>query len=107
MRSCGAGASEAPLSLRATELYSVSISSVDLPPPDTPVMAVNRPSGISAVTFFRLLPRALTTLMVRRLLGARRSGIGTLSSPDRYLPVHDAGAAMMSSTEPSAMMWPP
>ncbi len=43
MRSCGAAASEAPLSLRATELYSVSIKSVDLPPPETPVMQVNRP----------------------------------------------------------------
>ena len=29
---------------------------VDLPPPDTPVMQVSVPSGICAVTFFRLLP---------------------------------------------------
>ena len=40
----------------------MSISSVDLPPPETPVTQVNRPSGISAVTFFRLLPRALIDL---------------------------------------------
>ena len=35
---------------------------------------VNRPSGISAVTFFRLLPRALMTFSVRRGLTGRRSG---------------------------------
>ena len=55
---------------------------------------VNRPSGISAVTFFRLLPRALTTLSVRRELRARRSGTGTTISPERYLPVHEFGAAI-------------
>ena len=40
-------------------------SSVDLPPPDTPVTQVNRPSGISAVTFLRLLPRAPTIFSTR------------------------------------------
>ena len=35
---------------------------------------VNRPSGISAVTFLRLLPRALTTLSVRR--GVARAALG-------------------------------
>jgi hypothetical protein len=35
---------------------------VDLPPPDTPVTQVKVPSGIRAETFFRLLPRAPTTL---------------------------------------------
>ena len=34
---------------------------------------VNRPSGISAVTFFRLLPRALTTFSLRR---DRRAALG-------------------------------
>src|SRR5579875_3487708 len=41
------------------------MSSVDLPPPETPVTQVNRPSGISAVMFFKLLPRALTTRSMR------------------------------------------
>ena len=41
-----------------------------MPPPETPVTQVNRPSGISAVTFFRLLPRAPTTLSARRGLRA-------------------------------------
>ena len=48
--------------------------SVDLPPPETPVTQVNRPSGISAETFFRLLPRALTTLMVRLWFGGLARG---------------------------------
>ena len=53
----------------------MSTSSVDLPPPETPVTQVNSPSGISAVTFLRLLPRALTTFSVRRGFFGRRSGI--------------------------------
>src|SRR5256885_10033660 len=36
--------------------------SVDLPPPDTPVTQVNRPSWISTVMFFMFLSRASTTL---------------------------------------------
>ena len=52
---------------------------------------VNRPSGISAVTFLRLLPRALTTFIARRAFGGRRSGTGTISSPERYLPVSERG----------------
>ena len=41
------------------------------------------------------------------LLGGRRSGIGTVSSPERYLPVQLSGAAMRSSTWPWATTWPP
>ena len=53
-----------------------------MPPPDTPVTAVKVPSGISAVTFFRLLPRAPTTLMrlfffsSRRVAGVAISSLG-------------------------------
>ncbi len=60
-----------------------------MPPPDTPVTQVNRPSGISAVMFLRLLPRAPTTFSVRLGFFGRRSGICTASSPDRYLPVQE------------------
>src|SRR5262249_6627040 len=81
--------------------------SVDLPPPETPVTQVNRPSGISAVTFFRLLPRAFTTLMVRRWFGGRRSGTSTASSPGGYLPVSDFGLRMISAGGPSAAILPP
>ena len=83
------------------------MSSVDLPPPDTPVMQVKRPSGISAVTFFRLLPRALTTLMVRRGLSARRSGTAIVRAPVRYWPVSECLFAMMSAGVPAATISPP
>ena len=59
----------------------MSTNSVDLPPPDTPVTQVNKPSGISALMFFKLLPRAPTILSVRAGFLGRRSGIGTTSSP--------------------------
>ena len=57
---------------------------VDFPPPETPVTQVNRPSGIEAVTRFRLLPRAPTILSSRSGVGARRlAGIATVRSPER------------------------
>ena len=74
----------APLSRRATPLKSVSITRVDLPPPETPVMQVKVPSGISAVTFFRLLPRAPTTFSTRPGWALRRlAGTGTDLRPVR------------------------
>ena len=67
------------------------MTSVDLPPPETPVTQVKRPSGISAVTFLRLLPRAPTSFSARPLLGLRRlAGTGTDGSPVRYWPVSEA-----------------
>jgi hypothetical protein len=61
--------------------------SVDLPPPETPVMQVKVPSGISAVTFLRLLPAAPTSLRLLPFCGLRRlPGTFTLISPVRYLP---------------------
>ena len=69
----------------------MSIKSVDLPPPDTPVTAVNRPSGISAVTFFRLWPRAPTIFSTRDGFFTRRSGIGISRTPLRYSPVSESG----------------
>ena len=86
---------------RDAALNSVSIRKVDLPPPDTPVTAVNMPIGMSAVTFFRLLPRAPTTRMRLFFFGWRRAGgVAISSSPDRYLPVIEFGLAMMSRGEP-------
>ena len=53
---------------------------LDLPEPDTPVMQVKVPSGMLAVTFFRLLARALWTvsfflLPLRRVLGTAISRV--------------------------------
>jgi hypothetical protein len=78
----------------------VSIKSVDFPPPETPVMQVNRPSGISVVMFLRLLPRALTIFSLRAGFGFLRSGMGTSSSPERYFPEIDSRDLMMSSAVP-------
>src|SRR5690606_40989984 len=92
----GAGASEALCSRRAAALYRVSMVKVDLPPPDTPVMQVNRPPGISPVTFFRLLPVASEIFSIfLRLTGRRPSGGSSISrSPFRYCPVRLFGLAM-------------
>ena len=96
-------------SLRDAALYSVSIVRVDLPPPETPVMQVSVPSGIAAVTFFRLLPlRAddLQPAIVHRLAAL---GGHAESAPGRrdIFPSGCSGWRMMSSGVPSATMWPP
>ena len=61
--------------------------SVDLPPPETPVTQVKMPSGIAAVTFFRLLPRAPTILQLaaRRRDAAALGGIGTIARAGEIL----------------------
>ena len=54
---------------------------VDFPPPETPVTQVKRPSGIDAVTLFRLLPRAPTIL-------SSRSGVARAAlRRDRHRPL--------------------
>ena len=75
---------------------------VDLPPPDTPVTQVNRPTGISPVTFFRLLPVAPLIFSIRlRSTGRRPSGGNSISrAPVRYWPVRDFGLAMTSAGVP-------
>src|SRR6056297_3364259 len=71
----GAGVCRAPLSRIDAVLNSVSIVSVDLPPPDTPVTQTNLPSGNCALTSRRLLPVALTTSTILPLPLRRRSGL--------------------------------
>src|SRR5690606_18175590 len=86
----------------------VSLIRVDLPEPDTPVMQVDTPMGMSRSTLRRLLP--LAPLMVRRFFvspGRRLAGMAMAFLPDRYWPVIEAGALMMSATLPWAMIWPP
>jgi hypothetical protein len=108
IRSCGAGASEALCSRRAAALYSVSTVKVDLPPPDTPVMQVKVPTGISPVTPFRLLPVAPMTFSTFFLeIGRRSSGTSISRTPDRYWPVMLSGLAVTSAGVPWAMIWPP
>ena len=71
------GTVPAPMSRRAVALYKASTISVDLPPPETPATQQKVPSGISAVTFFRLLPVApMRRSIFLRSNTLRVSGIG-------------------------------
>src|SRR5689334_5937104 len=87
---------------RATAAYSVSLTSVLLPEPETPVTQVNRPTGTSTVTPFRLLPRALTIVSLSTPSSftsgvGRRGGTAIFSTWPRYWPVSDSGAAATSA----------
>ncbi len=86
----------------------MSLISVDLPEPDTPVTQTKRPTGISTVTSLRLLPRAPTT---RRLFAAsrrwRRAGTAIDLRPERYCPVSEAGLRSISVGVPCATTSPP
>ncbi len=82
---CAAASSVlAPFSAVAASGYSVLLTSVDLPEPDTPVTQVNSPTGIAAVTFFRLLPFAPRSTSWRLgSRGVRRAGSGIARRPAR------------------------
>ena len=71
----------------------MSITSVDLPEPDTPVTHVISPSGNVAVASRRLLPLA-STMRSRRpgCAGRRCFGTGMRRRPLRYAPVSDSGS---------------
>jgi hypothetical protein len=65
-------------------LYNVSTTSVDVPPPETPVTQVKVPSGNPAAIDFRLLPRAPTTFSTRSFCTGRRiGGTGIWRRPDK------------------------
>src|SRR5207247_6170951 len=67
-----------------------SWTNVDLPDPETPVMHVIKPSGISTSIFFRLCLAAFLSLIVLGPGNRRFFGLETFSSPLRYLPVSEA-----------------
>ena len=76
------------------------LSNDDLPEPETPVIQVNVPKGISTfkdLRLFCLAPLTLKNLPLPTLLAI---GTGMLYSPDKYLPVYDSSQAIMSSTVP-------
>ena len=79
----------------------------DLPDPETPVMQVNKPTGISVEIFFKLFSCALIILIlfsfgVSRFLGALISFF-----PDKYFAVIDFLFFNISSREPLAHISPP
>ena len=68
----------------------MSLTSVDLPEPDTPVTATKQPSGNSTSMFLRLCSRAPRTTSDSSAGLRRSSGTGIERLPDRYWPVIDA-----------------
>ena len=67
----------------------MSLTSVDLPDPDTPVTATNRPSGNVTSTSRRLCSRAPCTVSSRPLVrGRRTSGTGISPATGEVLPGH-------------------
>ena len=107
IESCLPTGSRDPNSSRASARYRTSVTSVLLPLPDTPVTAVNVPSGNSTSRPLRLCWRA--PLTTRRLpLPVRRSlGMGTMRSPRRKAPVMERGSSRRASSRPLAMISPP
>ena len=97
-RSCAPGSSRAPNRARARARYRMSVTSVLLPEPETPVTAVNVPSGKRTSRSCRLWARAPTTSSARPLPVRRRAGMGTLRSPRRYAPVIERGSARIASS---------
>ena len=62
----------------------MSLTSEDLPEPETPVIAVNVPSGNVTSTLRRLCSRAPSTTSSRPgITGRRLAGIGISLRPDR------------------------
>ena len=92
--------------LELTVLNKVSITSVDLPPPDTPVTQVNVPNGKETLMFFKLFPDA-SIISRNNPLPFLTLGISTFFSPDKYLPVIDFGDLLISFELPSATTKPP
>ena len=65
----------------------MSLTSVDLPEPDTPVTATNIPSGNFTSMSWRLCSRAPRTTSSRPgVRGRRTSGTGIDLRPERYMP---------------------
>src|SRR5207237_187930 len=70
-------------SFATSALCSVSMTSVDLPEPDTPVTQVNSPTGKRAFTPFKLWARAPWTTIQRFCAWRRARGTSIASRPER------------------------
>ena len=84
-RVCRPGTILAPLQLAwPARVYRMSLTSVDLPDPDTPVTAMKQPSGNDTSTSRRLCSRAPLTASSRpRIRGRRFAGTAICRRPDR------------------------
>src|SRR3546814_11306299 len=99
----GAGLCEAPLISLAASAYRVSLIRVDLPEPETPVIAVHSPEEIVRSTSVRLLPDAPSRLSCIFSLGLWRCfGTSICRPPLMYWPVRERGASTTLAVLPSA-----
>ena len=80
---------------------------VDFPEPDTPVTAINFPSGKRAVMFCKLFSRAPVTSIKRPFPTRRSDGTGIARFPDRYCPVMDLLLRATCLGVPAATISPP
>ena len=85
----------------------ISLTSEDLPLPETPVTQVNVPSGMLTSIPRRLFSRASRTVRNLPLPLRRLFGTAIFIFPERYCPVSERGDAMISSGVPAAMISPP
>ena len=104
---CFNGRSRAPCSLAASALYKMSLISVDLPLPLTPVTTVKSPIGICTSISFRLFPAAPIISILRSSGLRRRFGRGINFFPLRYWPVTEFSTFIISAAVPWATMVPP
>jgi hypothetical protein len=82
---CGATSAWLPYSLRATAAYSVSLTSVLLPEPDTPVTQVSSPTGKADVHALQVVAVAPTmdAGSASRWAACARRGTAMRSTPLR------------------------
>ena len=80
----GAGVCLAPLSLMEAVLNNVSIVSVDLPPPETPVTHVKVANGKDALMPFKLFPVAFVICIFLPLPFRLLEGMSIFREPLKY-----------------------
>ena len=92
---------------RIKALYKISLTSVDLPLPDTPVTHTNLPSGNLTLIFFKLCSFAPLTSINNPFPFLLVLGTSTFNSPRKYFPVSEFGLFITSCGVPSAIILPP
>ena len=104
---CLPGFSLALYILFLSALYNTSLTSDDLPEPDTPVTQTNLPSGNLTFIFLRLFSSAPFISMYSPLPFLLFFGTGISYSPVKYLAVILFLFFITSSGVPSAITYPP
>ena len=91
----------------ATVLYNISLTSVLLPEPETPVTQINCPNGNFTFMFFKLCSVAPLTSIAFPLDFLLFLGTKICFLPLKYCPVIDSGTNLISSAVPCAITFPP